>query len=75
LIAQIRVIPLLVTVWLVCFLFDDAVNDSDYVASNFEKKHGVAIDCDYFLIAILMNPVEYKKRKKYRVSAVKCHLI
>jgi len=33
----------------------------------------VAIDCDSFQIAILMNWVEYKK--KNRISLGKCHVI
>jgi len=47
---------------------EDAVNNSDYVALNFESTiYGVAIYCDDFLIAVLMNPVEYKKSEKYGV--------
>jgi hypothetical protein len=36
---------------------------------------GVAIACDDFQIAVLMNQDEYEKQRNYGLSVVKCHLM
>ena len=48
---------------------------SQSVQANGRIKKGVAVTCDSFQIALLMNWVEYKKQNNYRISVVKYHLM
>jgi hypothetical protein len=46
-----------------------------WITATWTQEQNAAIDCDEFQIAVLMNRVEYKKKRNYEVSLMKYHLI